>query len=860
MTSEAHKRILIVAGDYGVTEQVRHALRHNGFAIQTAYSHSDGLYSLENGEFDAVFVDAVMAERLSGDSTAVVLAQRQKTVPIIALAPGGNFPQNVITSPNSEAAILQSLASVLYAPAPTPPVVRTSAFDTGDPRRTEEIQTLFALSKSLTEVLELSEVLNRVVEAARRLTKAEEGMILLPDEEGGQLYLRAKVGIDVEVARNFRVKTEDTLAGRVYSSGQPLSIGAQGPQKVKTEYLVNALLYVPIIYEGKCIGVLGVNNRNSEAVFYPKHLELLINLASFAAIAIENARIHEETLIRTRELQTLVEASHVLNSSLSLEHVLPNIAQQLMRVLNVNLSEIYQWDKNLNRLQTLARAFRSVWQAGQGPSFDLASWPALQSALEGNRALVINYAPSLTPAERDLLDRNNVQAAQIIPITGGTQVIGAMYVFYVGQPAQILDADTLVRVQRGALEVLLALSNQNNGTRMSNIFRSVEEMNQLTGGNWSELALLTQENQQLSTMLAVGEAVWLSASQPYLDLTLYPDVAEAIQGQTPINKQSDSKMMSPGIRALLDTARSRSILGLPLIQRGATQGMVLFADVRRSRVFNQRDMDMGRALVGQAATALDNANLYHDLERSLRELRDTQDRLVQTARLSAMGELAAAVAHQINNPLTTIMVDSEMMLMDEAPESPNYRSLQAVNRAGKRAAGVARRLLAIARPNDPEAPPERIDVIDTIEGVLSLVKSHIERDRIRVIAELPEAPLPNVMAVQGQLDDIWLNLLLNGHDALFGREGATLGIRASYQPDSPVIEVVVWDNGPGIPPNIINEVFKPFFTTKPVGEGTGLGLHICRQTAERVGGSISVKSAPEQGTEFLVRLPVKKGG
>src|SRR5262249_54970402 len=152
------------------------------------------------------------------------------------------------------------------------------------------------------------------------------------------------------------------------------------------------------------------------------------------------------------------------------------------------------------------------------------------------------------------------------------------------------------------------------------------------------------------------------------------------------------------------------------------------------------------------------------------------------------------------------------------PESRNYRSLQAISRAGKRAAGVARRLLAIARPNDPESPPERIDVVDTIEGVLSLVKAHIERDHIQIIPALPQEKFPPVWAVPGQLDDIWLNLLMNAHDALIGREGAAMGINALYTPDENSIDVVVWDNGPGIPAKIVNEIFKPFFTTKPVGE------------------------------------------
>jgi two-component system NtrC family sensor kinase len=395
---------------------------------------------------------------------------------------------------------------------------------------------------------------------------------------------------------------------------------------------------------------------------------------------------------------------------------------------------------------------------------------------------------------------------------------------------------------------------------MDGIFRMVEDINRMTGGDWCELSLFTPDRKALSINLALGSGVWLSSPMPYFDLSQYPDLIEAIHTQVLINKQGESKVMPSSIRTLLEVTNSRAILGLPLVQRGQTVGMVLFGDARRARSYSQRDIDMARALVGQAATALENASLVHDLEKSLRDLRETQGRLVQTARLSAMGELAAAVAHQINNPLTTIMVDSEMMLLDEQPESRNYRSLQAISRAGKRAAGVARRLLAIARPNDPDAPPERIDVIDTIAGVLSLVKAHIERDHIQIIPTLPEDKLPSVWAVPGQLDDIWLNLLMNAHDALIGRENAQIGITANYNIDDNAIDVTVWDNGPGIPAEIVDEVFKPFFTTKPIGEGTGLGLHICRQTAERVGGSISVESVANQGSQFLVRLPLKQGG
>jgi two-component system, NtrC family, sensor kinase len=381
----------------------------------------------------------------------------------------------------------------------------------------------------------------------------------------------------------------------------------------------------------------------------------------------------------------------------------------------------------------------------------------------------------------------------------------------------------------------------------------------LMKADWSELSLFIPETHSLTTQIVVGEGAWLNGESPGFDLGQYPDLREAVEQQTAI-VQLAGKSTGSLEHPLLEMTRGRAVLALPLVQRGQTQGLVLFVDTLHNRVFSRRELDMGRAIVGQAATALENVQLIHDLEASLQELKATQDRLVQTTRLSAMGELAAAVAHQINNPLTTIMVDTELMLLDEPPGSPNYRSLEAISRAGKRAASVVRRLLAAVRSGGDDAQPEPIDVIDTIEGTLSLVRGHIEQDHIRILPAFPTYRLPAIWAIQGQLDDIWLNLLLNAHDALVGRAGAEIGIEASLSRDGEYVEVVVWDNGPGVPAHILSEIFKPFFTTKPVGQGTGLGLHICRQVVDQIGGSIEVQTATEQGTHFIVRLPTHRGG
>jgi signal transduction histidine kinase len=869
------KRVLIVSGNFDITSRVRQALNSGKFAIQTAYSHADGVYSFENEEFDIVLVDADMADHRSGESTVLLLAALKQAVPVVAVTEDislaeTQLPPNVSVSSPTEMAVVNTVHEALKLPlSPNDdsiqPFVENRPTDTTEiaatlSNSTEELRTLFALSKSLTEVLDLNAVLNRVVEAARRLTNAEEGMILLPGEDDKQLYLRAKVGIDLEVARNFRVKTEDTLAGHVYATGQPVLIGAQGPLKVKTEYLVNALLYVPIIYEGKCIGVLGVNNKTTEATFDPRYQDLLQNLASFAAIAIENARVHEEALERTRELQTLVEASQVLNSSLSLDTTLPNICEQLMQVVAANTTAIYERDRQANQLRLLAKTFRTIWAADQGPEIELAGRLVVQQALDKSTAPVISRRDASLPAgELEFLNQAGVDTLQIVPIVGGDQILGIAQFMFIQPPQRLPNAEVLQRIRHMTLEMLAMLSSQTSQTKPQGVFRIVENANQLLGADWCEIALMTPNRHSLMLSLAFGQGVWISPPYPYLDLSRAPDLVGLLDGQSIFTRQLDGKTAT-GIRLLFDHTGGRSLLGLPLIQRGVSQGIVLFADSRRNRAFTERDIDKARAIVAQSATALDNARLVDHLERSLVELKETQDRLVQTARLSAMGELAAAVAHQINNPLTTIVVDSEMMLADEAAGSKNTQSLEAIYRAGKRASGVARRLLAIARPNDPESPPEPINVKDTILGILSLVRAHIERDHIEVIEELPDGDLPPVLAVQGQLDDIWLNLLLNAHDALIGRESGKIGIKAAYLAGDQFIEVVAWDNGPGIPEAIVNEVFKPFFTTKPVGEGTGLGLHICRQTAERIGGSIVLVSAPGEGARFLVKLPVSRGG
>jgi signal transduction histidine kinase len=827
--------LLIATGNYDITHAIREVLQGEGVILKDAYTHRDTLYMVQQHRFNALLIDAAMYDRHSRENTLAALARLRNPLPRIAILTDGVNPElardNAVAtiSDLSPDAVRAGIATALGGTLPMRASGHTVNFQ--DERRLEEMQTLFRVSKSLTEVLDLPEVLNRVVEAGRRLTNADEGMILMPDEnpkegEDDYLILRARVGIDLEKARNFRVRASDGYAAQVMKTGQPTLAGKQGPLKVKTQHFAQSLLYVPIIVKGRPIGVLGVNNTNKEDIFEFHQQELLVNLASYAAIAIENARIHEESVLRARELELLVNASQLINDSLVMDETIAHVTAQMKLVLDVSRAEVYQWDERANRLLKRGHALDGVWRPAQGRVFELPTLPHLKTAMELDQ-------PTWTSDEQSEI--------LFIPIRTGNKTVGALRGCYIRRPDEPPTTTLMARVRQMGLEVMASLFTSPHYTNPEPAQANMQRIGHMLGADWVELLLSSDRRPELHMLSQYGGGVWRAQPFPAIELRDHPDLLGCLRDQTP-----------------LEIYDGRATLIVPLVHRGDAWGLVRLIHNDPARVYGRREIEMARAVAGQAATGLENARLVSELEDSLRELKETQDRIVQTARLTAMGQLAAVVAHQINNPLTTIIVDAELLLMGEKPDTKYYKPLTAIHRAGRRASGVARRLLSIARPDDPNTPPEMIDVVDTVEGIIQLVGSHIERSSITIHTSLPEpgVKLPPVRAVKGQLDDVWLNLIINAHDALAEQPNAVIGVEVAHRPDEDTIVVKIWDNGPGIPEELREKIFAPFFTTKPPGEGTGLGLHICRQAIDAVNGRIEMESFTGKGTRFTITLPV----
>ncbi len=233
-------------------------------------------------------------------------------------------------------------------------------------------------------------------------------------------------------------------------------------------------------------------------------------------------------------------------------------------------------------------------------------------------------------------------------------------------------------------------------------------------------------------------------------------------------------------------------------------------------------------------------------------LRELQDQVIQSERLATLGQLAAGVVHELNNPLTSISVYAEFLLRKaerSGAEAADVEKLARIGHSAQRILRFARELVQYAKPVGDE-----IDVVDlnaVVRQSLSFCEHVFDRSGIQVVVELDPALSP-VPAIPGQLEQVLINLLTNAAHAVEG--GGTVVVRTRPGPGE-TVQVMVDDSGPGVAAEDQARVFEPFYTTKTDGKGTGLGLPIVKNIVEQHRGSIGVSRAPEGGARFLVTLP-----
>ena len=246
---------------------------------------------------------------------------------------------------------------------------------------------------------------------------------------------------------------------------------------------------------------------------------------------------------------------------------------------------------------------------------------------------------------------------------------------------------------------------------------------------------------------------------------------------------------------------------------------------------------------------LEGRKFFTGVIRDITERKQMQTKLAQAERLAAVGELAAGVAHEVNNPINTIINCAQ--LIDDGDDARS--NCRVIIEEGQRVAEIVRDLLQFAR--DDRDNPQPTSLADAAARSLRLIGENLKRHGIAVRVSIPD-DLPPVLARPQQMQQVLLNLLINAKDALLQEPREDRRIELSARTIDDGVQVTVQDNGPGIPGALGDRVFEPFVTTKRARGGTGLGLSISKSIVEGYGGRITVESRPGEGATFRIWLPL----
>ncbi|MBI5963987.1 MAG: GAF domain-containing protein [Chloroflexi bacterium] len=303
------------------------------------------------------------------------------------------------------------------------------------------------------------------------------------------------------------------------------------------------------------------------------------------------------------------------------------------------------------------------------------------------------------------------------------------------------------------------------------------------------------------------------------------------------------------------------------LKDGETILGIIDAESREQNAFSHNDLIAMESLAGILASVITSANQYQKLQETIRQLRLTEvelnarmeaqrsaeNRLLQAAKLAAVGEMAAGIAHELNNPLTTVTGFSELVL-DELPQDSEHREeLEMVLREARRASDVVRRLLDFSRQG--ERIRSQADLNEVVNDVIALTRHLIQTNRVALTLDLDES-LPWIFIDRNQMKQVLLNLIHNALQAMPNGGGLQVSTRIVEREERNWAVMAIKDSGVGITPADQVRIFEPFFTTRGDRGGTGLGLSVTFGIVTDHGGMIEISSEPEKGSTFSVWLPM----
>src|SRR5580765_1371560 len=376
------------------------------------------------------------------------------------------------------------------------------------------------------------------------------------------------------------------------------------------------------------------------------------------------------------------------------------------------------------------------------------------------------------------------------------------------------------------------------------------QMVELFSTDTAAVYLFDEETNTLNKKSSYGHrTTWAVESE---SVELPPAFIDSVKAKhAEIIDQQDLPRLPEVLQRAVELEGLRSWLWVVLWRKDRILG-VLATSIRAAREFSRSEQGVMIAVGRQLATTIEKVQLYNETRQAYEDLRRTQEQLLQSEKMSAVGQLISGVAHELNNPLTAILGYTQL-LESEKLEPRIEEFVQKLRKQAQRTQRIVQNLLSFARQHKPARV--HVDPRSVVEDTIALRDYDLKVNNIEVVREF-DAVLPSVVADPHQLEQVYLNIINNAADAMMdGGRGGRLRIRIVT--DNGNVITSFHDSGPGIfDPK---HVFDPFYTTKGVGKGTGLGLSICYGIVKEHGGEISAQNHPDGGALLQVRLPIAVG-